>query len=334
MARSDQDLSARLRHRLVETVRPVAVTAPRPGRPPTATPAVPRHARPPTDGVDQTALRTLIRPPVARRPDEPGWPDPSGDDPLHAGAEPDSAVPDSAVPDSAGPGPLGRRPSRSPLAFDRRHLVAVVVVLSVALLAGGWALLRARDRAVGAEPVRVTAPAPSTSASGPPSATGTGPSAGPAASATTMMIHVTGAVHDPGLVELPAGARVADAIEAAGGMSDDAVPGRLNLARRLHDGEQVFVSDTEQHPSEVVAAGSGGAGDDGPASTDGSTAPVDLNTATRAELETLPGVGPATAEAILAWRREHGRFSRIEELQEVDGIGPKTFARLAPLVTV
>src|SRR5699024_3611737 len=200
-----------------------------------------------------------------------------------------------------------------------------------ALVAGGWALVRARDRAVGAEPVRVSAPSASISASESSSVTpeeGTGTPTGPASSTTpaTMMIHVTGAVHDPGLVELPAGARVAEALEAAGGMRDDAVPGRLNLARPLHDGEQVFVSDTEQQSSEVVAAGAGGSGGERPASTGGSTAPVDLNTATRAELEALPGVGPATAEAILAWRRDHGRFTRIEELQEVDGIGPKTFA--------
>lgn len=223
--------------------------------------------------------------------------------------------------------------------FERRHLVVIVVALSLAVVVGGWALLRARDHAAGAVPVALTTTAPEEAGSpGAPTGTDPAPSSAASSASTTdrLTVHVVGAVRKPGLVRLPTGARVADAIKAAGGLLDGAVPGRLNLAQRLQDGEQVYVSDSSERPSEVVAAGAGDGSGTGsePGGTTGSTSQVDLNTATQAELEALPGVGPATAQAILAWRRDHGRFTRVEELQEVDGIGPKTFSRLAPLVTV
>ena len=158
-------------------------------------------------------------------------------------------------------------------------------------------------------------------------------------------MHVLGAVRRPGVVSLPERARVSDALEAAGGLKADADPAELNLAQLLADGQQVVVG-TAKRPSGQVRDGAGttgstgsGAGDSGSSgsgsrSGPGAASQVDLNRATLAQLEELPGVGPVTAAKILAWRDEHSQFSRVEELQEIDGIGPKTYAQLAPRVRV
>ncbi|MBA8795863.1 comEA protein [Friedmanniella endophytica] len=158
-------------------------------------------------------------------------------------------------------------------------------------------------------------------------------------------MHVLGAVRRSGVVRLPIGSRVADAIARAGGIVGGAKLGRLNLAQPLGDGQQVFVarrgdpgSSEVRDPVSTAPTGAGGRAGSavGSPSASGSPAgaPVDLNTATEADLDALPGVGPVTAGKIIAWRTAHGRFSAVAELQEVDGIGPKTFAELAPHVTV
>jgi competence protein ComEA len=148
-------------------------------------------------------------------------------------------------------------------------------------------------------------------------------------------VHVLGAVVRPGVVSLPAQSRVLDAINAAGGLRRRANPGDLNLAQVLADGEQVLIG-TKAEPAGEVRQGGGPATRRGAGSTAtrGGQAQLDLNAATEAELETLPGIGPVTAAKITAWRDEHGRFTRVEELQEIDGIGPKTFAQLADHVRV
>nr|WP_291798360.1 ComEA family DNA-binding protein [Brevibacterium sp.] len=157
-----------------------------------------------------------------------------------------------------------------------------------------------------------------------------------------------GAVEREGVVELPAGARIADALEAAGGTDPSAQASALNLARPLADGEQVYVPTAAEVESGEFASppdGSGAgqaAGEAGAASeagggagaADGGTALIDLNTADGAALETLPGVGPVTAQAILDHREETGGFSSVEELLEVPGIGEATLGRLRDLVTV
>ena len=241
-----------------------------------------------------------------------------------------------------------------PRRFTRWHLGVVAAVLLVGLVWGGWSWVRARPEAVAAPPAVETlgapvpsAPVPSGSvpsgsaaAPAPGSASGAGP-ASPAPSAAVLVVHVLGAVRQPGLVRLPDGARVQDAIKAAGGLRRDADPDELNLAQPLEDGVQLVVGTTKRPAGEVRppgassgGAGSEGTGGSGAAKGGADAAPVNLNRATVDQLDALPGVGPVTAQKILDWREQHGRFSRVDELQEVDGIGPKSYARLAPLLRV
>lgn len=137
-----------------------------------------------------------------------------------------------------------------------------------------------------------------------------------------LVIDVVGKVRKPGIVTVPKGSRVYEAIEAAGGLKGRVDTSALNMARVLSDGEQLLVG---QDPAEVpgVAAAPGGP-----------TSKVNLNTATAEQLDTLPGVGPVTAQSILSWRTENGRFGSVEDLLEVKGIGDATLAELRDLVTV
>lgn len=142
------------------------------------------------------------------------------------------------------------------------------------------------------------------------------------ASPTTVVVAVVGQVVTPGLVTLPLGSRVADAVAAAGGARPDADLSTVNLARVLVDGEQVAVGVPGAPQANGAPPGSG------------VPALVNLNTATEAELEDLPGVGPVLAGRIAAYRDEQGGFTSIDELQEVSGIGPSTYADLQGAVTV
>lgn len=219
------------------------------------------------------------------------------------------------------------QPRRRLRSFGRTHLAVIAIVVVVGLLAAGWAVIRAR-------PVSIATPMapsirPSQEGPTPGPATANSPSPTP----VTIMVHVIGAVRKPGLVTLPERARVADAIEQAGGLTKDADPDRLNLAQVLSDGQQVAIGTRDKPAGEVRDGdGTGSGGPDPPGGRSGEA--LDLNAATADQLEQLPGVGPVTAGKIIAWRDQQGRFSRIEELQEVDGIGPKTFAQLAPHVRV
>lgn len=155
------------------------------------------------------------------------------------------------------------------------------------------------------------------------SATGAAATGGSAGSDTGMIyVHVVGHVRTPGLYRLHDGDRVLDAVAAAGGMTADAEPAAVNLARVLSDGEQLRVPAV----GEIVSSAASGAGV--PAGK------VNLNTADAAALETLPHVGPALAAKIIAWRTAHGRFRSIQDLLGVGGVGEKTFATLKDLVTV
>ncbi len=218
------------------------------------------------------------------------------------------------------------------------HLRVIVLLVVVALLVSGWWLLRSRPEALPGEVGLTLSPPGSTARAGeagraddasrgsaPAAATTSSdpPTDGAGSAADEVVVHVAGRVRRPGIVRLPTGARVVDALEAAGGARHGVALRGVNLARALVDGEQVLVGLPRVGPAPAPVPG-------GPPPD----APVNLNTADQSLLETLPGVGPVTAGKILAWREEVGRFTAVEELLEVDGIGEATLADVAPLVTV
>jgi competence protein ComEA len=152
-------------------------------------------------------------------------------------------------------------------------------------------------------------------------------------SAPLLVVHVAGSVNHPGLYRLPAGARLADAIAAAGGPTVDARVDDLNLAALVVDASSVRVP-SQADPPTVVAAVSGGLGGSGGSGTAMSVGPLDLNTATVEQFDQLPGVGPATAAAIVEYRERVGRFTSVDQLDEVPGIGPTRLERLRDEVVV
>jgi competence protein ComEA len=233
---------------------------------------------------------------------------------------------------------------------------AVVAVLALVLAAACLFLVRVlwAERAAGAagvaspaaSPTGITltsapvAPTPSGGTSDPAPTGSSGGTDGPGDALTEqVVVHVVGQVARPGLVRLRPGARVADAITEAGGPTKQADLAALNLARLVTDGEQVHVprpGETPPVPQGPSPPGHASEGTGGTAGGGGGAGggPVNLNSADQATLETLPGVGPVLAQRILEWRTEHGRFTSVEELREVSGIGDKVFAKLAPKVTV
>jgi competence protein ComEA len=142
-------------------------------------------------------------------------------------------------------------------------------------------------------------------------------------SPSAALVHVAGAVRRPGVYRLRGGDRIKDAVTRAGGARPGADVNAINLAAKVADGQQVIVP---RRGHATAGAGDGGVGE-GVASA-AAQAPVSLNSATAAQLDTLDGVGPATAQKILDWRREHGGFSSIDDLGEVPGIGPKRLAAM------
>lgn len=214
---------------------------------------------------------------------------------------------------------------------------AAVIVVATAL--AGILALRSAAAAPG-EPVPLRPVAEDgPSASGQPGLPTTAPaSSTPDASgaagshAQELVVHVVGQVAKPGVVRLPAGARVGEALEQAGGPLRTADLTRVNLARQVVDGEQIVVP----RPGEALAPGALGPPAAGGATPPGGSgsAPVPLNTADLAGLDSLPGIGPVLAQRILDWRDQHGSFSSVDELGEVSGIGDKLLEQLRPLVTV
>lgn len=231
--------------------------------------------------------------------------------------------------------------------LDRPRLALyVALALAVCLLGGRYLLTQARSPSPPADGGAAPAGAPpgGTAPDGAASSVRVGRDGG------RVTVHVAGAVRRPGVYRLAAGARVDDALRSAGGPRGRADLTAVNLAAKLEDGRQVIVPEQAAgvvggSPSAgAVAAGGGGAGAGGAASTGaagggatgaaGAGAPINLNSATLEQLDTLDGVGPGIAQRILDYRRQHGGFGRVEELGEVPGIGPKRLATLTALVTV
>ncbi len=216
--------------------------------------------------------------------------------------------------------------------LTRRHVMVMAALSLIAVIGSMAWMLRAK-----AVPIAVAVgEAPPSATASSLSSVGSSASPGQPASsvAPTILVHVLGAVITPGVVALHEGARVADALAAAGGLRSDADPAELNLAAVLADGSQVVIG-TKAAPRGEVRAGTQPDGGTAVGPTGGATtALVNLNTATLEQLDALPGVGPVLAQAIIDYRTKHGKFGRIEELQEVDGIGAKTYAQIAPHVRV
>ena len=254
-----------------------------------------------------------------------------------------------SVPTPELPRPLPARTWREQLAglaesFDvspRRLLVGAVALACIGVV--GWRLLApphppAEMRLPFAQPSQAgdTGADPSSDTAG---GDGDGGSGGGNASTTAtgpteVVVHVAGAVVSPGVRRLPPGSRVTDALDAAGGALPGADLPRINLAAPLVDGQQVYVPKPgEELP---VAAGAGLPGGAGAAGTGGPVpgALVDLNSATAEQLDTLPGVGPATAAAIIAHRDRHGPFTSVDQLLDVRGIGEAKLEQLRDLVSV
>jgi competence protein ComEA len=217
--------------------------------------------------------------------------------------------------------------------------VLLVVVLAVAVLA----FVAARSGSAASPPGAAGATgssAPSTGASSAeaPSATVASSTLATVAATAPVVVSVAGAVVRPGVVTLPFGARVVDAIAAVGGTRGDADPNALDLAAKLVDGVRVYVPKVGEQVSPMPAGGAngstGGAGATGGTGDAAPSGPVDLNTASETELEALPGIGPSLAQAIITTRTRLGGFRSVDELREVRGIGDRRFSDLQPLVTI
>jgi competence protein ComEA len=186
-----------------------------------------------------------------------------------------------------------------------RNTILAFIVLAVAIIGGGALLLVTRP-----QPVQITINPPLPTATSAPTAT-----PGP------IMVYITGAVHQPQTtLTLPAGSRVQEAIDAAGGLLDDADLDRVNLAQILRDGDQVHVPSISAEAETVLA-------------TPNTAGIVYINRATTEELETLPGVGPTLAGRIITYRDENGPFTSLDDLDNVSGIGPSLLEEMQGLIS-
>ena len=204
--------------------------------------------------------------------------------------------------------------------------MALALVIGMLLVLAGWWAWWSRARPIASPVVLATgSPIPGPAS---PMKSSTSPIPASPPRAPDLVVDVSGQVMHPGVVRLPAGSRVADAVRVAGGARRGTSLASLNLARRLVDGEQIVVGAVA--PTDTANSNTSASAP----STSTPTTPIDLNAATAAQLDALPGVGPVLAARIVAWRGAHGRFTSVDELRQVGGVGPKKLADLAPLVRV
>jgi competence protein ComEA len=275
-----------------------------------------------SDPVVEARLRSVLaepagatsfedRTPVAWSELIPSWPDdvdlPSAD------TAPEPAPPPPAVRSATTtpPPPLSAEGAFAPFDLGRPGVKALAAVAAVIVLIAGFLAWRARPQVDPVAPPPVAVPPAGSAPSG-------------SATADEVVVAVAGKVGTPGLVRLPTGARFADALKAAGGADRGVDPSLLNLARKVVDGELIMVGVTPPPGGTVAAAG--------PAAAGGGL--VNLNTATLADLDGLPGVGPVLAQRILDAREAQGGFRAVADLRKVSGIGGSRFDQIKDLVTV
>jgi competence protein ComEA len=196
----------------------------------------------------------------------------------------------------------------------RRSELIAYAACAVLVAVLGWRVLRSDGASAPSAASGVSSSAPSVSVSAPP--------------ARRATVHVVGAVRDPGVYRLADGARVQEAIARAGGATSRADLQAINLAAKVADGQQVVV------PRRGTAVAAASASAPGGGETGATAAPVNLNSATAEQLDTLDGVGPSTARKILDFRTAHGGFSSVDDLAQIPGIGPKKLESLRRQVTV
>jgi competence protein ComEA len=259
------------------------------------------------------------------------------DEPDAAPEEDQNSLLPRWLPDASGNGGWVAKVRADP---GRAGAIALAVVAALAVLVTVFTVLRDRPAPVMSAKLPPVQPVSSTSRVNP--ALSANPSAG---ADGPVVVSVVGLVHKPGLVTLTPGARIADALQAAGGAVDGADTIGLNMARPLGDGEQIVVGlaplsgqpralGSSVSPGSAVPPASGPPGPaKGPTKSKRSEV-LDLNTATVEQLDALPGVGPVTAAAIVAWREANGKFTSVDQLGDVDGIGPARLEKLRALVRV
>ena len=224
------------------------------------------------------------------------------------------------------------------MGLDRKRLLAYAAIAVVVLAVGVRYLLAEHGSASGSQGVVLSQPSFAASPAA-TSAAADGGTAGAAASAQPsaapdLVVDICGAVARPGVYHLPAGARVCDLLDAAGGATAQAELSAVNLAAKLADGQQVEVPKSGQAAVAPAAGGPVATVGGGSGATNAPAAPVNLNLATVEQLDALPGVGPSTAQKIVDYRTANGSFHSVEDLKNVSGIGDAKFAALKDLVTV
>jgi competence protein ComEA len=242
---------------------------------------------------------------------------------------------------------VGDWPERLRL-VPRKLMLAALGAVVVGVAGVAWWSLRPSTAPVemtlpmaSSAPSAATGPEPAPARGAPSAAPGAGSvgDAGSPGPTVTLTVHAAGAVAVPGLYRLPAGSRVADLVNAAGGLSGDGDADRVNLASPLNDGQRVYLP---RHGEAVPAVEAGDEGVSPASDSPGGPGPggpqaaaiVNLNTATAEQLDTLPGVGPSTAAAIIEHRRQHGPFKSPDGLLDVRGIGPAKLGEMRSRVTV